>query len=424
MKKISLFLLLLIMLTELTQVYGGFKDNAGIGFNIGSQRIYGDNHVRPAWDLAGEGFINYYLRYRKLSIIPGVGIGWLKSTDERNPNNPRERTTDMFTFDLKAAFWPLPEQKYNPYVYGGLGIFNFSAPWNKSERYFDGSFIMGGGLEFMVDPKIGINTTLDYRYTTGDDLDGVGGGASDGYLNVRIGMTFYFKPKAQIRNKDFVINPIDENFIDASFDSLGDESRNQNQSDYTTEEFIMLKARLDELNDRISEKESEIIEVKNLIEVRKEKIGKIESGEITPSAPPASIQQPEMAQQSYQSSGAYAGDYESGLESFYAKNYDATISIMSDLLQKNSQDRMAGNYQYWIGEAYYGKRDYRSAISAFEMVLDYPNSPKLDDAMLMLGRCYVNIGDLDRASGYLNQLIKDFPQSEYLEKAELLLDQM
>jgi len=412
MKKFSICVLIMTFIVQVPYAISALKDNLGIGFNVGAQRIYGDSQIRPAIDLGGEGLLNYAIRRNKFGFNVGLGYSWLKCY-----HRTRMISTDLVTLDFKALFFPLPFQAFNPYACVGVGIINFRYPLAVGERYYDGSFIIGGGIEWLINPQLGFNSTIDYRYTTGDDFDGVGGGTTDGYLNARIGLTYYFSPR------DKAIPVGDElSGIDAAFKEGIENADDQNQSDYTVDEFVILKSRVEELTERITEKESEITELKTLIDSRKEKITEIEKmgprprPAITPAYPPSTA-----PPQEYAVSDDFSAAYESGLERFYAHDYDGTISIMGGLLQKDAQNRLASNCQYWIGESYFGKRDYQNAVAAFEQVLAYPNSPKLDDALLMLGKSYLNSGDAENAKRYFSQLVQEFPESEYVEKAESYL---
>jgi len=80
------------------------------------------------------------------------------------------------------------------------------------------------------------------------------------------------------------------------------------------------------------------------------------------------------------------------------------------------------NAQYWIGEAYYGQRDYRQAIAEFQKVLDVaPSSPKVPDALLKIGLAYRGLRDESRAQQTWDRIVKDYPKSEAAPKARTLL---
>lgn len=422
MKKLSLFMLIMLcLMVNIPLAKSDFKSNVGIGFNLGGQRLYGDRYVQSATDFAGEGLMHYSLRINKFALISSLGYSWLKSYYEPTATSSIQRSTNLITLDLKGTYWPLPQQQFNPYAILGLGIINFSFPTAPQKRFFDGSFILGAGLEWMFNPKIGLNTTIDYRYTTGDDFDGVQGGFTDGYLNGRIGLTYYFRAKDKPRPEDDLLAD-DAEFADfdseVADDSLG--SDDQNQSQYSLEEFIALRSRVDDLNERVSEKQSEILEIKTLIDARKEKVKEMENNPGASGYTPPDNSMSSTSQQ-FAASPGFSNNYEAGLERFYAHDYDGAITIMTSLLQENANNRLAGNCQYWIGESYYGKRDYQSAITAFNRVINFTDSPKLDDALLMLGKSHLNLGDTENAKHYFGLLIQDFPDSEYIDKAESYL---
>lgn len=405
MKKFSHLVLIIlgIIIIHVPQVSGEFKDHLGIGGTLGFQKLYGDGGVVSKYAPSGGILANYTFRNKNLGIITGLSLGWLEAT-----HTPTKLHTapNLLVLDIMGAFWLLPQQVINPYIYVGLGVINFSYPANPpGGRYLDGAFMIGGGLEYMLNAQLGLNVLMDYRYTTGDDFDLRSGGSTDGYLHGRMGVTYYFRPR---NSSDWATKKDTE--LDADLANL-DDLDSRNQSDYATEDFITLKARIDELNEMVAEKENEIRETKLLIDAKKEELANPSQPEMPPSLPGGSS--PMVA-----TSGEFSADYTAALERFFAKDYDGVISIMSTLMQKEPQNTLAGNCQYWIGEAYNGKRDYQNAIIAFEKVFDYQNSPKIDDTLIMLGKCSLNIGDKESARKHLTRLLEEFPTSEYVAKAE------
>ncbi|MCI0511986.1 tetratricopeptide repeat protein, partial [candidate division KSB1 bacterium] len=390
------------------------KHNLGLGFNLGGQQIRGD--IDSDLGLAAEGVASYMVQSRNFGLTAGLGFGSLKSHTKTKPPTG-EFTTNMITVDLKGVFWLLSQRTFNPYIFAGLGIFNFSFPTSSSKRFFDGSVIIGSGFEWMLNPKLGLNTTLDYRYTTGDDFDAHRGGTTDGYLNGRVGLTFYFRNKSEMSTPPVLAR-------DTDFDPglIGDDTTasDANQSNYDEQEFVALRSRLDNLNEKITEKENEIRELKVLITERNTEIVNKEKEK------PQQLSKPPKANSAAGAAvaGDFAARYETGLERFYQRDYETTISIMSALIQTEPGNHLTSNCQYWIGEAYYGQRAYPDAVAAFEKVLQYPNSPKLDDALLMLGKCYLSTGQRDQAKKLFSQLIQEYPDSEYIEKAEAFLSNL
>ncbi|MGH7450332.1 MAG: tetratricopeptide repeat protein, partial [bacterium] len=71
-----------------------------------------------------------------------------------------------------------------------------------------------------------------------------------------------------------------------------------------------------------------------------------------------------------------------------------------------------------------GTGNYREAANAFSRVLSYPRSLKKDDALLMLGRAHMQLDQREEARQAFDRLIKAFPTSEFVAKAEEWLNRM
>jgi len=68
---------------------------------------------------------------------------------------------------------------------------------------------------------------------------------------------------------------------------------------------------------------------------------------------------------------------------------------------------------FWLGNAYYGKRDYKDAIASFRaLVGGYPDSAKAPEALLAIANCQVELKDTKGARRTIDELIKTYPKSE------------
>src|ERR1700684_1914858 len=92
--------------------------------------------------------------------------------------------------------------------------------------------------------------------------------------------------------------------------------------------------------------------------------------------------------------GSGGGPAGGGDQAAYARAFDAlkstdytgAITRFRDLLRTYPQSQLAGNAHGWLGEAYYVTHDYDNAAASFRAVGEqYPQSPKVPDAMLKLG---------------------------------------
>jgi len=105
--------------------------------------------------------------------------------------------------------------------------------------------------------------------------------------------------------------------------------------------------------------------------------------------------------------------------------YDDAIRGFRAMLDKWPKGRYSDNATYWMGEAFYVKRDYKSAQTSFQSVLDkFPNSPKVPDAMLKVGLCQIELKQNDQATITLQKVIKTYPAANAANLAKQRLEQL
>jgi tol-pal system protein YbgF len=69
--------------------------------------------------------------------------------------------------------------------------------------------------------------------------------------------------------------------------------------------------------------------------------------------------------------------------------------------------------RFWLGNALYGKRDYKEAITVFRtMANSAPDHPRAPEALLAIANCQVESGDRKAARASIGELIKVYPKSE------------
>ncbi|MBM4169964.1 MAG: tetratricopeptide repeat protein [Ignavibacteria bacterium] len=110
--------------------------------------------------------------------------------------------------------------------------------------------------------------------------------------------------------------------------------------------------------------------------------------------------------------------YQDALTSFNNKQYDDAIARFQALLNSGVSVELADNCTYWIGESYFGKRNFREALPYFEKVLEFEGSPKLADAHYMIGQSHERLGDKAKAKASYEKVIKDFPVSGNVKRAK------
>ena len=113
-----------------------------------------------------------------------------------------------------------------------------------------------------------------------------------------------------------------------------------------------------------------------------------------------------------------AATYEGAIKAFGEKKYDDAIQMFETLLSGGIAEDQADNCHYWIGESFFGKRQFKDAMKHFEMVFQYKGSEKKADAQYMLGRCYEATGDKAKAKEAYEKDTKDYPTSDKVKKAK------
>ena len=110
--------------------------------------------------------------------------------------------------------------------------------------------------------------------------------------------------------------------------------------------------------------------------------------------------------------------YEGAMKAFGEKKYDDAIQMFETLLTGGIAEDQADNCHYWIGESFFGKKQFKDAMKHFEMVFQYKGSEKKADAQYMLARCFEATGDKVKAKEAYEKVTKDYPTSDKVKKAK------
>jgi tol-pal system protein YbgF len=111
--------------------------------------------------------------------------------------------------------------------------------------------------------------------------------------------------------------------------------------------------------------------------------------------------------------GADQAAYARAFDALKSNDYASAITRFRELLRSYPQSQLAGNAQYWLGEAYYVTHDYDNAAASFGAVGEqYPQSPKVPDAMLKLGLTQIDQKKTADARNTLKQVMQRFPGTD------------
>jgi tol-pal system protein YbgF len=118
-------------------------------------------------------------------------------------------------------------------------------------------------------------------------------------------------------------------------------------------------------------------------------------------------------------------DYDTAFSLMKQGHYDRAAKGFRDFLANYPQSTLRDNARYWLGEAYYVKRDFRKALGEFTRLMsDHPGNPKAPDAMLKIGYSHYELGAWARARESLNQVIARYPGQSVAKSAEQRLAKM
>ncbi len=116
-------------------------------------------------------------------------------------------------------------------------------------------------------------------------------------------------------------------------------------------------------------------------------------------------------------------EYDRGLGMFRQRNYQDAASTFMGLLNAGAPEDLESNCHYWIGESFYGMKQYNDALTHFGHVASYKRTTKKDDAQIMIANCYYMLGDKTRAKQEYQKLIDQYPASPYVKRAKARLGQ-
>ena len=113
-------------------------------------------------------------------------------------------------------------------------------------------------------------------------------------------------------------------------------------------------------------------------------------------------------------------EYNAALTTFRSREHGQAVLDFIDFIAKYPKHSLAGNAQYWIGEAYWAQRDYRQALVEFEKVSEY-GPAKAPDALVKVGLCHLRLRDVSRAQQAWQRVLREYPKSEAAILAQSLL---
>jgi tol-pal system protein YbgF len=115
--------------------------------------------------------------------------------------------------------------------------------------------------------------------------------------------------------------------------------------------------------------------------------------------------------------------YDRIMTEFKHREYEAALAGFRLFMELHSQSALAANAQYWIGECQYRMGRYKDALNSFyNVVMNYPMSPKQAASTLKLGQTYTKLGDHDNARVMFERVVDQYPSSSEAELARKAIE--
>ncbi len=120
---------------------------------------------------------------------------------------------------------------------------------------------------------------------------------------------------------------------------------------------------------------------------------------------------------------AEAKAYEVAHALIKAGKYKEAIGAFQAFVGQYPAGPLAANALYWMGISQVtGNADFKGAADSYQRLLkDFPNSPKVPDALLSLARAQIQLDEKEAARITLNQLLVKHPVSKAVENGKKLL---
>jgi tol-pal system protein YbgF len=105
--------------------------------------------------------------------------------------------------------------------------------------------------------------------------------------------------------------------------------------------------------------------------------------------------------------------YEEAIAAIRGGDFDKSVVLLTGFQRRFADSAYTDSVRFWLGNALYGKRDYKEAITAFRsFVAGASEHPRAPEAMLALANSQAEMKDARGARKTIEDLMKAYPQSE------------
>lgn len=127
----------------------------------------------------------------------------------------------------------------------------------------------------------------------------------------------------------------------------------------------------------------------------------------------------------FQADPAEKREFENALTVFRRGDFTPAANAFADFIRRYPQSGYLPQSLFWLGNAQYATREYKLAITNFRSLLSVAaQHPRAAEALLSIANCQVELKDTKAARKTLEDLVKDFPQSEAAAAAKERLSRL
>lgn len=106
-------------------------------------------------------------------------------------------------------------------------------------------------------------------------------------------------------------------------------------------------------------------------------------------------------------------DFEAALAVFRAGKFADAKTAFAGFVRQYPRSGYLPSARFWLGNAQYAAREYKEAIGNFKMLLsEAPDHARAPEAALSIANCQIELKETRTARKTLEDLLRDYPQSE------------
>ncbi|GAB2481692.1 MAG: tol-pal system protein YbgF [Comamonas sp.] len=129
--------------------------------------------------------------------------------------------------------------------------------------------------------------------------------------------------------------------------------------------------------------------------------------------------------QEFKADPAEKTDFDAALNVFRSGKFADAAQAFSGFVQRYPNSGYVPSARFWLGNAQYANRDYKSAIDNFKLILTTaPKHMRAPDAALSIANCQIELKDTKGARKTLEDLVKSYPDTEAAKAAKERLSKL